>query len=120
MATNHFALARTYPATVVEPDRKTRKALVHSANRITHIGDVARVAMDEMTTNYVTAERLAAHALTAAHCQYQSVPRTELAQSYLATLSQHYLQRMIAVTNVANDMISYRVRFDEDEPDHYR
>ena len=69
------------------------------------IGDTARVALDEMTNNYMTAEQLAAQALTAAHCIAHGVPQTDVSQAYLSTLTQHFLQRMVTATNLANDQI---------------
>lgn len=107
MKAEHYGLARRYSGGngLVA---LTRRELVHQANRISAIGDIARVAMDEMATNYMTAEQLAAQALTAAHMVAKGVPQTEMSQAYLNTLTQHFLQRMVTVTNLANDAITRR------------
>lgn len=105
MPINTYGLARRYSGADAELDRYTKKDLVRDSNRIIRIGDTARVAMDEMTNNYMTAEQLAAQALTAAHCIAHGVPQTDVSQAYLNTLTQHFLQRMVTATNLANDQI---------------
>lgn len=105
MPINNFGLARRYPGADGELARNNKKEIVRDTNRIIRIGDTARVAMDEMTTNYMTAEQLAAQALTAAHCIACGVPQTDVSQAYLNTLTQHFLQRMVTATNLANDQI---------------
>ncbi len=102
---SNFGLARRYPSAGAELDHYTAKELVHDTNRIVGISDTARVALDQMTMNYMTAEQLAAQALTATHTLAQGVPQTELSQAYLNTLTQHFLQRMVTATNLANDAI---------------
>lgn len=102
---SNWGLARHYPGAGGELTRYDKREIVRDTNRIIKIGDTARVALDEMTNNYMTAEQLAAQALTAAHCVAQGVPQTEVSQAYLNTLTQHFLQRMVTATNLANDQI---------------
>ncbi len=102
---SNFGLARRYAGVEYKLDADTKKELVRDTNRIVGISDTARVALDQMTTNYMTAEQLAAQALTAAHALAQGVPQTDISQAYLNTLTQHFLQRMVTATNLANDAI---------------
>ncbi|MCC6170375.1 MAG: hypothetical protein IT329_24370 [Caldilineaceae bacterium] len=95
---------------VVELDHETKREIVRAGNRIVSIGDVARVAMDEMSTNYVTSEQLAAQALTVAHCMASGVPQGQISEAYLNTLTQHYLQRMVVAIDLANDAILQRIK----------
>jgi len=102
---SNFGLARRYPGAGMELDQYTVREVVRDTHRIVGISDTARVALDQITLNYMTAEQLAAQALTAAHGLAQGVPQTEVSQAYLNTLTQHFLQRMVTATNLANDAI---------------
>ena len=105
MKSEHYGLARRAPSGLVAHGRQMEHELVRVADHVSQIGNVARVAMDELATNYLTAEQLAAQALTAAHTIAQNVPQTEATLAYLATLTQHFLHRMVTLTNLANDTI---------------
>lgn len=122
MSNNNYGIARRWQpsAEPIRLDRESQHALVRTASNIRVAGDIARVAMEEMTTNYVTAEQLAAQGLTAAHCMANKVPQSEVAQAYLNTLTQHFVQRMVALTDMANASITQRTGMGHHHSHYYR
>lgn len=110
MNTSLTALAIRGRTQVVDLDHNTKKEIVRAGNRIVSIGDIARAAMDEMSTNYVAAEQLAAQAVTVAHCLAGGVPQAQVSQAFFNTITQHYLQRMAAATDLANEAILRRAK----------
>lgn len=104
MATNYYELVPTNAAKN-QVNQAPGHAMVKHADRIATIAEIGRVAMDEVATNYLTAEQLAAQALTAAFCISRGVPQVEVSETYLNTLTHHFLQRMVTLTNLVNDSI---------------
>lgn len=107
MSTNLYALVPPKRGGA-QLDRASGQAMVRSANRIATVGNIARAALDEMSTNYITAEQLASQALTAAHCMASKAPQTPVSQAFLHTLTQQYLQHMVRMVHIANDTIIRR------------
>ena len=107
MSTNPYALVPPKRGGA-QLDRASGQAMVRSANRIATVGNIARAALDEMSTNYITAEQLASQALTAAHCMASKAPQTPVSQAFLHTLTQQYLQHMVRMVHIANDTIIRR------------
>lgn len=109
-----FPIALKYSAPLARLDRRTSQAVARSTNRVTAIAEVARVSMDEMSHNLVTAEKLAAESMQAALSLASEGPETDMAAAYLKALTERYLRRMVMLTDMANDTI-LRANFVDDD-----
>lgn len=110
-------LALKFQAPVPQADQDAKHALARSINQISNTAKVTRAVMDELSVNYVSAEKYASQALMAAHQLACEGLQTEESLTYFQAISERYLGYMARILELGSQSLvrsSFSNQYDDD------